>query len=67
MNNKQVKRLRRLGLDTKRAKRGFQTLEHDQKKNVLDSVAHMQMIKTLEENLAKIQAKEDATKVEVIE
>lgn len=66
MNNKQVKRLRRLGLDTKKAKRGFHNLTHTQKQPVLETVAHIKMMEQLEENLKKLEANaEPLVEVEV--
>ncbi|WAX21681.1 hypothetical protein [Stenotrophomonas phage RAS14] len=55
MNNKQIKRLRRLGLDNKNAKRAFHTLTHDQKQSVLENVAHIQMMEKLQANMEKLQ------------
>lgn len=59
MNGKQAKRLRALGLKHKGAKRAFNALTHTQKQPVLASVAQMQFIKQLEEqvgaNLDKLE------------
>lgn len=53
MNGKQIKKLRRLGLDSKQAKRAFNDLSHVDKNTVLSAVAHMKMVEQMEEILKK--------------
>jgi len=64
MNQKQLKRLRRLGFEGKRAKNAWNSLQHDQKHGVLVALSQQQFLQQLEENMKKLNLPEEIEHVE---